>query len=148
MFLGNGNSMHWPFADLDIFFAMLVSMLIWNILGMSQGFVGPFELLGLDSSQWCVQEFGVGYCPQVNRVSFWLKVKNLCDPDNNIEITRMLGPYLLQTMTSEQLALHVVGPYLGLRLRTSISTVHWLWCSVDSILGSFHCYQPRFCFVF
>ena len=29
---------------------------------------GPSELLGLDNSQWCVKEFWVEYCPQVNRI--------------------------------------------------------------------------------
>lgn len=38
MFSGNENDMHLPFPDLDIFLTVLVSVLVWNILGGSQGF--------------------------------------------------------------------------------------------------------------
>lgn len=34
----NGNDVHSPFPDLGIFFAVLVSVLIWSILGLSPGF--------------------------------------------------------------------------------------------------------------
>lgn len=50
MFCGNGNDMHLPSPDLDIFLTVLVSTLIWNVLVMSPR-LGPFELLGLHNSQ-------------------------------------------------------------------------------------------------